>query len=173
MEEVNAENWEEKYYEVLEKNNGGIVYVKADGTYDYYADYDAFAAAKPELVADNLESYIGQDMTLEKVLCNFGVDDKGNLTSNQITVNFNTTDQDGEHHTLVITGDVTISNYGTTTVQPLDVGTGRNTREASAEAESRLIPSRAKPRRPRASGVVLPSQVLWTAGKEHRIWIPF
>lgn len=102
--------------------NGGIVYVKADGTYDYYADYDAFAAAKPELVADNLESYIGQDMTLEKVLCNFGVDDKGNLTSNQITVNFNTTDQDGEHHTLVITGDVTISNYGTTTVQPLDVG---------------------------------------------------
>lgn len=86
------------------------------------ADYDAFAAAKPELVADNLESYIGQDMTLEKVLCNFGVDDKGNLTSNQITVNFNTTDQDGEHHTLVITGDVTISNYGTTTVQPLDVG---------------------------------------------------
>ena len=38
------------------------------------------------------------------------------------TVNFNTTDQDGEHHTLVITGDVTISNYGTTTVQPLDVG---------------------------------------------------
>ena len=43
MEEVNAENWEEKYYEVLE-NNGGIVYVKADGTYDYYADYDAFAA---------------------------------------------------------------------------------------------------------------------------------
>ena len=122
VEEVNAENWEEKYYEVLEKNNGGIVYVKTDGTYDYYADYDAFAAAKPELVADNLESYIGQDMTLEKVLCNFGVDDKGNLTSNQITVNFNTTDQDGEHHTLVITGDVTISNYGTTTVQPLDVG---------------------------------------------------
>ena len=122
VEEVNAENWEEKYYEVLEKNNGGIVYVKADGAYDYYADYDAFAAAKPELVADNLESYIGQDMTLEKVLCNFGVDDKGNLTSNQITVNFNTTDQDGEHHTLVITGDVTISNYGTTTVQPLDVG---------------------------------------------------
>lgn len=59
VEEVNAENWEEKYYEVLEKNNGGIVYVKADGTYDYYADYDAFAAAKPELVADNLESYIG------------------------------------------------------------------------------------------------------------------
>lgn len=122
IQKVNAENWEEKYYEVLEKNNGGIVYVKADGTYDYYADYDAFAAAKPELVADNLESYIGQDMTLEKVLCNFGVDDKGNLTSNQITVNFNTTDQDGEHHTLVITGDVTISNYGTTTVQPLDVG---------------------------------------------------
>ena len=50
------------------------------------------------------------------------MDDKGNLTSIQITVNFNTTDQDGEHHTLVITGDVTISNYGTTTVQPLDVG---------------------------------------------------
>ena len=60
-------------------------------------------------------------MTSEKVLCNFGVDDKGNLTSNQITVNFNTPIRT-RHHTLVITGDVTISNYGTTTVQPLDVG---------------------------------------------------
>lgn len=92
------------------------------GNEQWYEDNEELLQKVEEVNADNLESYIGQDMTLEKVLCNFGVDDKGNLTSNQITVNFNTTDQDGEHHTLVITGDVTISNYGTTTVQPLDVG---------------------------------------------------
>ena len=73
-------------------------------------------------MGDDLERYVGEDMNLEKVLCNFGVDDQGNLTSNSIEATFTTTDKDGGTHTLVLTGDVTITNYGTTTIQPLDVG---------------------------------------------------
>lgn len=122
VEEVNATNWEEKYYNVLEEQGGGIVYVSEDGSYDYYADYDAFAAAHPEAVGDSLESYVGQDLNLEKVLCTFSVDDQGRLTDNHIEVTFQTTEKDGSSHTLVLTGDVTLTNYGTTTVQPLDVG---------------------------------------------------
>ena len=96
--------------------------MNTDGSYDYYADYDAFAAAHPEAVGDSLESYVGQDLNLEKVLCTFGVDDQGRLTDNHIEVTFQTTEKDGSSHTLVITGDVTLTNYGTTTIQPLDVG---------------------------------------------------
>ena len=122
VEEVNATNWEDKYYNVLEEQGGGIVYVSEDGSYDYYADYDAFAAAHPEAVGDSLESYVGQDLNLEKVLCTFSVDDQGRLTDNHIEVTFQTTEKDGSSHTLVLTGDVTLTNYGTTTIQPLDVG---------------------------------------------------
>ena len=122
VEEVNATNWEDKYYNVLNEQGGGIVYVNTDGSYDYYADYDAFAAAHPEAVGDSLESYVGQDLNLEKVLCTFSVDDQGRLTDNHIEVTFQTTEKDGSSHTLVLTGDVTLTNYGTTTIQPLDVG---------------------------------------------------
>lgn len=122
VEEVNATNWEDKYYNVLNEQGGGIVYVNTDGSYDYYAYYDAFAAAHPEAVGDSLESYVGQDLNLEKVLCTFGVDDQGRLTDNHIEVTFQTTEKDGSSHTLVLTGDVTLTNYGTTTIQPLDVG---------------------------------------------------
>lgn len=123
VDEVNASSdWEEQYYDVLDEQGGGIVYVNEDGSYDYYADYDAFAASHPEVVGDSLDSYVGQDLTLEKVLCTFGVDSQGRLTDNQVEVTFTTTGHDGGHHTLVISGDVTLTNYGTTTIQPLDVG---------------------------------------------------
>ena len=61
-------------------------------------------------------------MKLETVLCKFGVDNEGRLTSNDLQVTFQTTDQAGDSHTLAITVDVTLSGYGTTTIQPLDVG---------------------------------------------------
>lgn len=122
INEFSCQNWDETYYDVLEEKDGGIVYVKTDGSYDYYADYDAYAEAVPDQMGDDLERYVGEDMNLEKVLCNFGVDDQGNLTSNSIEATFTTTDKDGGTHTLVLTGDVTITNYGTTTIQPLDVG---------------------------------------------------
>ena len=56
----------------------------------------------PRSGGDSLESYVGQDLSLEKVLCTFGVDDQGRLTDNQVEVTFTTTDEAGGHHTLVL-----------------------------------------------------------------------
>lgn len=129
------ENWSEQYYEVLESqgNGQGIVYVKTDGSYTYYKDYQSYVDANPQRGADDIGAYVGDDMSLEKVLCNFGVDDQGNLTSNTIEATFTTTDQDGGQHTLTITGEVTLKDYGSTTVQPLDVGGREKYESKSAE----------------------------------------
>ena len=117
--------WGEKYDKVLEDNNGGVVYVYADGSYDYYADLQTYVADHPE-EADNymLELYVGEDMVLENVHCTFGVDADGRLTENQIAVTFLTTGADGSHHELVISGEVTLTDYGTTTITMPDL-TGR------------------------------------------------
>ena len=89
---LSEKDWERQYYDQLENKQGGIVFVKTDGTSVYYKDYK------------------------------FGVDKNGNLTNNTLTATFTTTDQDGKNHELVVTADVTLSNYGTTTVQKLDTG---------------------------------------------------
>lgn len=122
-EVISDGEWQDQYYKVLEdKGHEGIVYVHADGSYDYYADSKAYRNAHPEETAGDMGAYVGEDMILENMVCTFGVDDKGNLTSNQIQVTFTTTDEDGGQHKLVVTGDLTVTNYGATTVSPLDVG---------------------------------------------------
>lgn len=113
----------DQYYAVLEQKGSGVVYVHADGTYDYYATTKDFAQANPTGDwSDDLYYYVGKDMVLENVDCTFGVDGSGHLTSNQITVTFTATDLDGGHHELVMTGDLTVTDHGTTVAQLPDVG---------------------------------------------------
>ena len=113
--------WGEVYDQVLDDNNGGVVYVYADGSYDYYSDQWAFLEAHPEESSNYMEAYIGEDLTLENIHCTFGVDGDGNLTENQIDVTFYTTGQDGKLHEVVISGEVTLFDFGTTTVTLPDV----------------------------------------------------
>ena len=120
--EVTDGNWEDEYYNVLDNKGGGIVYVYADGTYDYYATAQEFAEKNPNSdFSDALYYYVGQDMVLDNVACTFGVDKDGKLTSNQIAVTFTTTDANGGHHELVISVDVQVSGYGATVVQAPDL----------------------------------------------------
>ena len=119
---LSEKDWERQYYDQLENKQGGIVFVKADGTSTYYKDYKSYAKANPKMVEDDMSTYLGQDMVLKTAQCKFGVDKNGNLTNNTLTATFTTTDQDGKNHELVVTADVTLSNYGTTTVQKLDTG---------------------------------------------------
>ena len=121
--EVLNGNWEEEYYNILDKKGGGIVYVYADGAYDYYATAQEFAEKNPnsDFSDDLLYYYVGQDMVLDNVDCTFGVDKNGKLTSNQIAVTFTTTDGDGGHHELVISADIQVSDYGATVVQAPDL----------------------------------------------------
>lgn len=119
---LSEKDWERQYYDQLENKQGGIVFVKTDGTSVYYKDYKSYTKANPKMVEDDMSTYLGQDMVLKTAQCKFGVDKNGNLTNNTLTATFTTTDQDGKNHELVVTADVTLSNYGTTTVQKLDTG---------------------------------------------------
>lgn len=118
-----TDGWTLVYDNLLEQKGGGLVYVYPDGSYDYYATMQEYIAACPDSDwDDDLYYYIGQDMVLDEVACQFGVNEDGQLTSTQASVCFTTTDMDGGHHNLVIAGALQISNHGTTTVQPLDTG---------------------------------------------------
>lgn len=119
---LNEHDWESQYYDQLENKQGGIVFVKADGTSTYYKDYKSFGKANPKMVEDDMSTYIGQDMALKTAQCNFSVDKNGNLTDNTLTATFTTTDKDGKNHELVVTADIALSDYGTTTAQRVDTG---------------------------------------------------
>ena len=114
--------WGEVYDQILDENGGGVVYVYADGSYDYYPDQWSFIEAHPEESANNMEAYIGEDLALENIHCTFGVDNDGNLTQNYIAVTFVTTGRDGNLHEVVIAGEVELFDFGTTTVTLPDLG---------------------------------------------------
>ena len=136
---LSEKDWERQYYDQLENKQGGIVFVKTDGTSVYYKDYKSYAKPNQKMVEDELSSYTGQDMVLKTAQCKFGVDKNGNLTNNTLTATFTTTDQDGKNHELVVTADVTLSNYGTTTVQKLDTGDRTKMPEPDAENSGDVV----------------------------------
>lgn len=136
---LSEKDWERQYYDQLENKQGGIVFVKTDGTSVYYKDYKSYAKANPKMVEDDMSTYLGQDMVLKTAQCKFGVDKNGNLTNNTLTATFTTTDQDGKNHELVVTADVTLSNYGTTTVQKLDTGDRTKMPEPDAENSGDVV----------------------------------
>ena len=136
---LSEKDWERQYYDQLENKQGGIVFVKTDGTSVYYKDYKSYAKANPKMVEDDMSTYLGQDMVLKTAQCKFGVDKNGNLTNNTLTATFTTTDQDGKNHELVVTADVTLSNYGTTTVQKLDTGNRTKMPEPDVENSGDVV----------------------------------
>lgn len=139
MEYLSEKDWERQYYDQLDQKQGGIVFVKTDGTSVYYKDYKSYAKANPKMVEDDMSTYLGQDMVLKTAQCKFGVDKNGNLTNNTLTATFTTTDQDGKNHELVVTADITLSNYGTTTVQKLDTGDRTKMLEPDAENSGDVV----------------------------------
>lgn len=139
VEYLSEKDWERQYYDQLDQKQGGIVFVKTDGTSVYYKDYKSYAKANPKMVEDDMSTYLGQDMVLKTAQCKFGVDKNGNLTNNTLTATFTTTDQDGKNHELVVTADVALSNYGTTTVQKLDTGDRVKMPEPDAENSGDVV----------------------------------
>ena len=132
--------WGEVYDQILDENGGGVVYVYADGSYDYYSDFWTYLEAHPEEAGyDNVEAYIGEDLTLESIHCTFGVDNDGNLTQNYIAVTFYTTGQDGNLHEVVISGEATLFDFGTTTVTLPDVGDREEVYMGEPTAESVVV----------------------------------
>ncbi len=121
-DEITSKLYDTYQAQLEKKGDVGVLYVKADGSTEYYATGKAFVQAHPEEGADDFSYYIGEDMSLETVSCTFGVDKSGNLTSNEISATFSTVEKDGTRHEITMKGDVSLKDYGTTTVSPLDVG---------------------------------------------------
>ncbi len=125
----------DKYYEVsgqldqrcwaeADKHQGGVVYVHADGTTDYYATYEAYYQAVPGQLTDTdeINYLVSKDASLEHVTSTFTVDQDGRMTHNETTVTFTTTDAAGKDHELAITVQADLWDYDTTTVQGWDPG---------------------------------------------------
>ena len=103
-------------------STSGVLYVAIDGATTFYKDVASYVHDKIDDTFDDLESFVGKDLSLDSVHFTFSVNKDGQLTDNHIEAIFSTVDQNDASHALVLTGDVTFSEYGTTVVQPLDVG---------------------------------------------------
>ena len=113
---------DEQYQKVLEERGAGaIVYVKADGTYDVYDSYMDYAQ-DTQYGTNNFEAYLGGNAVLSNVKFDFALDEDDNLVSNDLLIRFNTTDKGGTAHVVDIVINVDFSDYGTTKVEPFDVG---------------------------------------------------
>jgi hypothetical protein len=100
----------------------GVLYVAADGSTTFYPSEKAYHEAVGMTEVNDFESLIGQDLTLDNVHFTFTVNRDLQLTANHGEASFTTVDDKGGKHTLVLTADATLSDYGTTVVKPLDVG---------------------------------------------------
>lgn len=115
---------DQKYWAEADKHQGGVLYIHADGTTDYYTTYEAFYQANPIQLTDTdeLDYLVGQDASLEHVTSTFTVDKDGRMTHNETTVTFTTTDAAGKDHELAISIQADLWDYDTTTVQGWDPG---------------------------------------------------
>lgn len=122
IDEATGEMW--AYYDdiLAEKGGEGVLYVKADGSNTYYSTWLDYLAGEEGGEEGLLTYYVAKELTLNQVDCTFALDDQGRLTDTQVTATFQTTDAAGAHHTLTLTGTLTVSDYGTTQVQNPDVG---------------------------------------------------
>ena len=116
------------YYDELEQKMNavqttfGILYVANDGTTTFYSDASVYKQERGVDTGTDFEDFIGKDLVLDNVHFVFSIDKAGQLTANHMDATFTTVDLKGVSHTIVLTVDATLFDYGTTKVQPLDVG---------------------------------------------------
>ncbi|MBR3752127.1 MAG: hypothetical protein IKK50_03235, partial [Ruminiclostridium sp.] len=79
-------------------------------------------AVSQEGTEEDLLQVCREDLALENIHCTFAIDHEGRLVNTQVKLSFLGTDDQGNTHPLVMTGDVAVSDYGTAVVQPVDVG---------------------------------------------------
>lgn len=73
-------------------------------------------------ISEDFAAAFTQDLAMENIHCTFSIDHEGRLADTQAEVSFLGTDDQGVVHTMVLAGDLTVSDYGTAEVQPVDVG---------------------------------------------------
>lgn len=122
MEKIN-EDFSEKYYDVLEsKGDVGIVYVKADGTYDYYKTYEEYNKNVQLNAFDdhNIMKMLGDDPYIDSAACDFTLDKKGRIVSDEMEASMTGVDSQGKKHTITMKINYKVSDYETTKVDSFD-----------------------------------------------------
>lgn len=112
-----------KYEDALaSKNDKGIIFVKADGEYDYYKTYDEYRSSADFTGMSEVDilPLLGNDPYIENAVCNFTLDEDGNIIKNQMEASMSGVDKDGKKHTVTMKINFELSDYGTTTVAPFD-----------------------------------------------------
>jgi len=122
LDKVN-EDFTEKYQDILkEKNDVGIVFVKLDGTYDYYKTYDKYleSADANTFTGDNIMKLLGNDPYIDSASCNFTLDKDGKIVSDEMESSMPGVDSKGKKHTITMKVSYKVSDYGTTKVEAFD-----------------------------------------------------
>ncbi|WP_312648024.1 hypothetical protein [Aminipila sp.] len=122
IEKIN-EDFYGKYEDVLEaKGDVGIVYVKADGTYEYYKTYDEYNKnVQSNAFNDrNIMKLLGNDPYIDSAACNFTLDKDGKIVSDEMEASMTGVDSQGKKHTITMKANYKVSDYGTTKVDAFD-----------------------------------------------------
>lgn len=122
VEKVN-ENFYNKYNDVLEsKGNVGIVYVKADGSYDYYKTYEEYNKnVQSNAFNDrNIMKMLGNDPYIDSASCKFTLNKEGKIVSDEMEASMTGVDSKGKKHTITMKANYKMSDYGTTKVDAFD-----------------------------------------------------
>ena len=116
-----AQNWATQCA-AWEEGHKGVLYYQNDGTAQTYATVGAFLADHPERSFAHLDYCLARSVAVDTVEDTFRLDRSGHLVDNDVQVTLSSVDQEGKPHTFQARLTLSFTQYGTTTVPPLDVG---------------------------------------------------
>ena len=116
-----SEGYDKKYRKEMEgRGNKGVLFVKADGSTEYYATTEAYMNKRNEVVDENTIWQLGLDPYVEKAICNVTLDKEGRLVYNYLEGTLKGIDRRGNAHTMTMKMEIKISDYGTTVAEDFD-----------------------------------------------------
>jgi len=114
----------EKALEIYEEHDyQGVVYVREDGTIEYYATESEYYQATGNMEATSLESLYSvfdSDPSISGVSCTVTLDSEGRLSYLKATGSLTGKDADGNEQNMTLDLELSIYDYGTTSIKAFD-----------------------------------------------------
>jgi len=112
----------EKAFEVYQEHDSqGVVYVREDGTIEYYATESEYFQATGNVPSLNsLYSVFDSDPSISGVSCTVTLDSEGRLSYLKATGSLTGKDADGNEQDMTLDLEISIYDYGTTSIKAFD-----------------------------------------------------
>jgi len=112
----------EKAFEVYQEHDSqGVVYVREDGTIEYYAtESEYFQATGNVSSLNSLYSVFDSDPSISGVSCTVTLDSEGRLSYLKATGSLTGKDADGNEQNMTLDLELSIYDYGTTSIKAFD-----------------------------------------------------